>query len=83
MGQTYRVPLRLDPEPDGAITVTSPLLPELVTAGDTVSEALANVRDALIAVFELYEDTDRPLPPQLWLDVQDDPVAVDYVVSVA
>jgi len=31
-------------------TVTSPLLPELVTEGDTVDEALHNVNDALTAV---------------------------------
>jgi antitoxin HicB len=37
-------------------------LPELVTEGDTVEEALANVRDALAAVIETYEDLGRTLP---------------------
>jgi antitoxin HicB len=43
----FKVPLILSPQPEGGFTVTSPLLPELVTEGDTVEEALANVRDAL------------------------------------
>ena len=58
----YKVPLLLSPQPEGGFTVTSPLLPELVTEGDSVDEALANVRDALTAVFEAYQDLDRPLP---------------------
>jgi antitoxin HicB len=40
----YKVPLVLSPQLEGGFTVTSPLLPELVTEGDTVEEALAPVR---------------------------------------
>jgi antitoxin HicB len=58
----YKVPLVLSPQPEGGYTVTSPLLPELVTEGDTAEEALANVRDALAAVVEAYEDLGRTLP---------------------
>ena len=36
--------------------MTSPLLPELVTEGDSVADALNNVKEALAAVVELYED---------------------------
>lgn len=43
-----KIPLVLDPQPDGAYTVTSPLLPELITEGDTVAEALANAEVARI-----------------------------------
>src|SRR5437660_12837794 len=73
----YKVPLVFAPQPEGGFTVTSPLLPELVTEGDTVEEVLANVRDALAAVIEAYEDLGRPLPPNtqvidagsdLWLE---------------
>ena len=46
-------------------TVTSPLLAELVTEGDTFELAIENVKDALAAVVELYEDTGRELPPEL------------------
>jgi antitoxin HicB len=52
----YKVPLILSPQPEGGFTVTSPLLPELVTEGDTVAEAMVNVQDALVAVVETYQD---------------------------
>ena len=60
-----KIPLTLVPQPEGGFTVTSPLLAELVTEGDTVELALENVKDALTAVAELYEDTGRELPPEL------------------
>ena len=57
-----KVPLLLTPQPEGGYTVTSPLLPELVTEGDSLSEALDNVKDALAAVIEIYQDLGRRLP---------------------
>jgi antitoxin HicB len=57
-----RIPLVFTPQPEGGFTVTSPVLPELITEGDTIDEAYANVSDALAAVIELYEDEGRPLP---------------------
>ena len=58
----YKVPFLLTPQAEGGYTVTSPLLPELVTEGDSIAEALENVKDALAAVIELYRDQGRPLP---------------------
>lgn len=58
----YKIPLVLTPQPEGGFTVTSPLLPELVSEGDTVEEVLENVRDAVAAVVEIYEDEGRKLP---------------------
>ena len=60
----YKVPLILTPQPEGGFTVTSPLLPELITEGDTADEALSNVRDAMAAVIETYRDLGRQLPPR-------------------
>ncbi len=51
-----KVPLVLTPQPEGGYTVTSPVLPELVTEGATTDEAIKNVVDALKAVIETYED---------------------------
>jgi antitoxin HicB len=62
---TWKVPLVLDPQPEGGFTVTSPLLPELLTEGDTVEGALENARDALAAVLEIYREASRPLPVEL------------------
>jgi antitoxin HicB len=58
----YRIPLVFAPQIEGGYTVTSPVLPELLTEGDTLEEVHANVRDALEAVIELYVEQNRPLP---------------------
>lgn len=63
----YRVPLVFFPQPEGGYTVTSPALPELLTEGDTLEEANANVRDAFEAVVELYAEQGRPLPASISL----------------
>jgi antitoxin HicB len=60
-----KLPLVLEPQPEGGFTVTSPLLPELITEGDSVEDALENVRDALAAVIEIYQETGRTLPASL------------------
>ena len=57
----YKLPLVLSPQPEGGFVVTSPMVPELLTEGETVAEALDNVRDALAAVVELYEDLGKIL----------------------
>jgi antitoxin HicB len=76
----YKLPLLLAPQPEGGFTVTSPLLPELVTEGDTVSEALANVQDALAAVIETYQDLGRPLPASSRLPDEDSPVWLETLI---
>ena len=77
----YKIPLVLAPQPEGGYTVTSPLLPELVTEGDTIDEALANVKDALIAVVEAYRDLGRPLPPNAQIQDANAPVWLETVVT--
>lgn len=80
----YKIPLILEPQHDGGFTVTSPLLPELVTEGDTVEEALEHVQDALKAVMEAYEDLGRPIPPGLMLrDAETSPVWLETLVAAA
>ena len=78
-----RIPVVLEPQREGGYTLTSPLLPELVTEGDTVAEALANVEDAFAAVMEIYEDHGCPLPAGIYLGDADGPVSVEAVISVA
>ncbi len=77
-----KIPLVLEPQPEGGYTVTSPLLPELITEGDTMAEALANVEDAFGAVVEIYQDRGRPLPPSLYLEDANGPLSVETIVSV-
>ena len=61
----HRLPLVFTPQPEGGFTVTSPVLPELITEGDTLAEAMANASDAAAAVVELYADEGRALPATL------------------
>jgi antitoxin HicB len=77
----YKIPLILTPQPEGGYTVTSPLLPELVTEGDTVEEALANVRDALAAVIETYDDLGRRLPQNAMVPDSSSPVWLETLVT--
>ena len=58
----YRLPLVFTPQPEGGYTVTCPVLPELLTEGDTLEDAQANVADAFEAVAELYADQGQRLP---------------------
>jgi antitoxin HicB len=77
----YRVPLVLEPQPEGGFTVTSPALPELVTEGDTLDEAYANARDALSAVVELYGDQGRELPAAVRLPEVGQPIRFEALVE--
>ncbi len=65
-----KIPLILEPQPEGGWTVTSPVLPELLTEGDSIEEIRENVQDCFAAVVEMYEDDERPLPPGI-LSCQD------------
>ncbi|MTJ51202.1 type II toxin-antitoxin system HicB family antitoxin [Anabaena sp. UHCC 0253] len=78
----YKIPLLLTPQPDGGFTVTSPLLPELITEGDSIDEVLANVQDALEAVIEMYEDLGKQLPYNLQSVDQNSPALIETIISV-
>lgn len=77
----YKIPLVLIPQAEGGYTVTSPLLPELVTEGETVEEALANVRDALAAVIETYKDLGRNLPRNAEIADASGPLWIETLVT--
>ena len=49
-GRPYAI--RLEPQPEGGFTVTVPALPEVVTEGNTLAEALAMAEDAIRSVLE-------------------------------
>jgi len=78
----YKLPLLLEPQPEGGYVVTCPLLPELITEGDTVEEALRNANDALEAVIEAFEDLGRPLPPVLQPALKSTPLWIETAVAV-
>lgn len=77
----YKIPLVLMPQPEGGFTITSPALPELVTEGDAADEALSNVRDALAAVIETYQDLGRPFSSGIAQSIDDGPVWLETLVG--
>ncbi len=80
MARLFKVPLVLSAIPEGRYTVTSPLLPELLTEADTADEAVQQVGEALLSVFELYEYTRRPFPALQCLQTDGRPVAFEGVL---
>ena len=81
MEKLLKIPLILTPQPEGGFTVTSPLLPELITEGDSIEEALSNVDDAIAAALEIYDDAGRPLPGNLIQDSQNDSIWFEHLAS--
>lgn len=65
MKNIYKLPLILEPQPEGGYTVTCPILPNLVTEADNLNEVIPNVSDALAALIEAYKDLNQPLPEVL------------------
>jgi len=82
MSKIYKLPLVLEPQPEGGYTVTCPLLPELVTEGDTVQDALQNANDALAAIVEGFQELKRQLPPALQPAESNTPLWVETVLAV-
>ena len=78
-----KLPLVFVPQPEGGFTVTSPVLPEFITEGDTLDEAYANVPDALAAVLELYAEHGRALPQSTELPASGQIVWTESLVEVS
>ena len=78
----YKIPRLLTPQPEGGFTVTSPLLPELITEGDSMDEVLANVQDALESVIEMDEVLGKELPQNLQSVDQNSPALIETIISV-
>jgi antitoxin HicB len=83
MSSIYKVPLVLTAQAEGGYVVTSPMIPELVTEGDSLDEAIEHVRDALKAVIEIYEDLRKPLPADLRQDQEAGPIEFEHLVAGA
>ncbi len=62
MTRLFKMPLILEPQKEGGWTVTSPLLPELITEVDDLKDLHAVVSDALSTVIDLYKDMDKQIP---------------------
>jgi antitoxin HicB len=81
MSRIFKIPLVLEPQKEGGWTVTSPILPELVTEIDDLRQLDEIVRDAITAVMELYEDTGKEFPSALITDSIKSPVWFESLIS--
>ncbi|MCC7187935.1 MAG: type II toxin-antitoxin system HicB family antitoxin [Anaerolineales bacterium] len=82
MSRIYKLPLVLDPQPEGGYVVTCPVLPELITEGEDVQDALQNANDALAAIVDALKQLNKPLPPALQPAQEDMPLWVETVLAV-
>jgi antitoxin HicB len=71
VAEALRIPIVLEPQPEGGYAVRSPLFTELITDGDTLQEAIQHAQDAVTADLELYEDLGKPLPESIRHDLND------------
>ncbi|HUT75516.1 MAG TPA: type II toxin-antitoxin system HicB family antitoxin [Armatimonadota bacterium] len=58
----YPVVVKPDIE-DGGFVVECPAIPGCVSEGETVEEAMANIRDAIAGCLAVLRDKGQPLPP--------------------
>jgi predicted RNase H-like HicB family nuclease len=54
----------LIPAEEGGYTVEVPSLPGCISEGDTLEEAIANIKDAIRGYIECLEADNLPVPPE-------------------
>lgn len=52
----------LEPEAEGGYSVICPAIPGCVSQGDSLDEALANIREAILLCLEVQREDEIPLP---------------------
>lgn len=55
-------PARIEAQPEGCFAVTFRDVPEAITQGDTIEEALREAADALVAALDFHVGDRQPLP---------------------
>lgn len=78
----YKLPLVLDPQPEGGWTITCPILPGLVTEADTVDEISVNVADAIEALIEGYKELGESIPGVLQPIGNSGPFIADTLIQL-
>ena len=54
----------LSPEAGGGYSVVCPAVPGCVSQGDSLDEALDNIRDAILGCLEVRKEDGQPLPAE-------------------
>jgi antitoxin HicB len=57
-----RYPAHLEPQPEGGFTVTFPDVPEAITQGEDVDDALLHAADVLESALDFYIEAGRAIP---------------------
>jgi len=70
MAERLEYTVVLEPQAEGGFTVTVPALPEVVTEGDTVEEALRMAGEAIEAVLGFRRDHGIPIPEDVGTEVR-------------
>jgi len=61
--QVYDFKVILEPDEDiGGYVISCPALPGCYTQGDTIDEALENIKEAILLCLEDLQSQDRPIP---------------------
>jgi len=58
-----RYPAHLEPQQEGGYVVTFPDIPEAITQGESVADALLHAADALTSALDFYIEDGIPIPP--------------------
>ena len=58
----YDFKVILEPDPDGGYVISCPSLPGCYSQGDSVDEALANIREAIEGIIEVRRAQNLPIP---------------------
>ncbi len=61
MNRTYAVVL--EPDPEGGYVVTVPAIPEAISQGETLEEAVANIREAIEGCLHVRRELGEEIPP--------------------
>ena len=54
----------LSPEAEGGYSVVCPAVPGCVSQGDSLEDALANIREAILGCLEVRKEDGQPLPAE-------------------
>lgn len=57
-----RYPAHLEPQPEGGFTVTFPDIPEAITQGEDVEDALLHAADVLESAMDYYIEEGKAIP---------------------
>jgi antitoxin HicB len=57
-----KFPVNLTKEPEGGYTETFPNIPEAITCGTSIEDALVHAKDALESAMDYYFEDRRPVP---------------------